>query len=208
MVLMLCGAGGIFGGKAEGYSLSLFGDVLESFYTRVDIGGHPVRIFDTPFTPIDVSPAGEVERVTTGNSADAVRGECSPFPSRGFDPSGGSGITPLGGSGSGGCPTECKCPLCRFAVTMDVRCLDDPTKYCVYCMDENGNVTEIGKFGSEEEVWACTYYQLQICCGYPGPGGECGTYVHKIKRSQQDHVCCSRWFPWPKQCVGKKRKQK
>ncbi|MHA2610607.1 MAG: hypothetical protein V2G43_06850 [bacterium JZ-2024 1] len=101
----------------------------------------------------------------------------------------------------------CQCIRCRFLVQdAGVHCFDDPNKYCLYCVGDDGQIREVGRFNTQVEWAAALQQQLTDCrCGRPGESaGDCGTFVHEASNLKvEDHRCCWYWGfpPW---CDGRR----
>ncbi len=104
---------------------------------------------------------------------------------------------------------NCQCSSCLFAIgqcaviTPDCAtpCLDDPTKYCLYCVSSDREygrqLHEIGRFDSGEQWQQALEQQIAACGCTAGPGqpaGDCGTLYYRIKEVRtrdKKKACCT-----------------
>ena len=117
---------------------------------------------------------------------------------------------------------NCQCSSCMFAVGQcavispecATPCVDDPTKYCLYCVNGCGipgrEYHEIGRFDTAEEWQQALQEQMQACgCGGAGADvDECGRLYYEIVEIRrffppQKIRCCKRGL---RICWGNYRK--
>lgn len=116
-------------------------------------------------------------------------------------------VSGAGGPGISGADSPCECSSCRFLLTLecalviDERCCglcdSDPDSCCIYCMDEQGNRTQVGGGFPCTDCLSMFREALANCgCGGSQSGGECGT----LRRAYQNlglaygyepMICCN-----------------